>query len=125
MCVVLILAALPGVTLACQWVCDGTVISVTAGGYHHGGHDHTHALVGSNQGTADGPAMRPVGRDCDHSRLSDVAVITPGLQIFAPVAFVLPDTLSAMALLEGYPPLPPTATYSPPGARSGAVPLRI
>jgi hypothetical protein len=124
-CVVLILAALPGMALACQWACDGTAVSVAAGGRHHEGHDHTHALVGSDQGTADGPAIRPVGRDCDHSPLSDLAVISPGVQIFAPAAFVLPDTLSALVVSEGYAPVPPTATFSPPGARSGPVPLRI
>ena len=117
--VALVVLVFPGLKLACQVMCAAPV----SAHHHHEGHPQVvsaHFAAAS----ADQTALRSVPLGCDHSSLSEAALLTPLMKAFAPTASVVPE-LPAMLLSAGIVAASPTATISPPGARSAPLHLRI
>lgn len=118
-CVVLVLGALPGVTLACQWACSG----VGKSAHHHATH-HDDSTAAPDTIASEATSVVGTVRLCAHSMPSVVAVMAASLKVLAPLAtdvsgreFVAPSQVIVVAADRG--------TSSPPGARSAPLPLRI
>ena len=120
-CVVLVLGALPGVTAACHWACG----DVGESGHHHATHnEHSTAAPDPATGSPEATSVVASEQACEHAKISVNAVMTAGLKTFAPAAidvsereFVASSQVIVVAADRG--------TYSPPGARSVPLPLRI
>ena len=118
-CVVLVLGALPGVTLACQWACAGALGPASEHAAHHQHHSTEAADTSSDQ-----PSVVGTEHSCDHVGTSVTAVTTVTVKVVSPVAVNTPQ------LHYEVPPLRAVVTanrgaHSPPGARSAPLPLRI
>lgn len=119
-CVALILVALPGADVVCQWVCAG---KVTAAAEHSTHHQH-HSGAASETAPADGASLAGTEHACDHLGPSVTAVVTAPLNVMAPVGVIAsqPEYLvSPMARAAAG----DRSTHSPPGIRFLPLPLRI
>lgn len=118
-CVVLVLGALPGVTLVCQWACTGAAGAATEHATHHQHHSTEAPDTSSDQASVIGAE-----HSCDHVGTAVTAVTTVTVKVASPVA------VDASQLQHEVSPLRAVVTanrgaHSPPGARSAPLPLRI
>lgn len=120
-CVVLLFGVGPAATLACELACS----SPSGHGHHDAAtHQHSSAVEDSASSTVDSPLLSTRPSNCNHDVVGSPALTSSARNVFAPIALDVLDTaapdvrythISAIVSSNG----------SPPGVRSGPLPLRI
>lgn len=121
-CVLLLVGAGPAAALACELAC-----STPSGHGHHDAAPHHHAPAADDRaaGTGDVPLLDTRDPNCEHDVVgSSPAVTSSAMKVFAPIALdVLETAVSDVRSTDISPAA--SSTASPPGVRSGPLPLRV
>lgn len=119
--VLLVLGGLPGVTLACQWACSGVAGSAQEQATHH---HHSTEAPDSSAPALEAMSVVASEQPCEHAGTSVTALTAANVKVLPFVAIHVPQLglshpwrVAEIAAGRG--------VYSPPGARSAPLPLRI
>jgi hypothetical protein len=116
--VILLMGAMPTVTLACEWVCAPAAGQAHQHGEHHHGAGPTEA-----PDTSAGPSLGTANAPCDHAGDAMAAVTVASVKVFAPGIAPTADHVAvptSMILMTVA-----SAAASPPGLRARPLSLRI
>jgi hypothetical protein len=121
-CVALVLVALPGVAVACEWACDAST-SQSMAGHHHSSEDQT-PQVDSTAGVSDRLVVGAVPHGCGLSA-ADPALTARVAKVLAPSPALEANTASPSSAFFVSSRAPDAAAASPPDARPAPLQLRV
>ena len=118
-CVLLVMAALPGVTVACQWACVRGVAGQTE--EHAGHHQHHGEASAADMATSGTTLLTSSDQACEHPGDSVTAITVAAMKVLIPAAV----HVSCVEIAASSHQIATRATHSPPPPPSGPLPLRI